>query len=264
MEENNKNYINEIDKIINVVNDNLNSVIIFWDSNIYTQEEQNSIVEKAHNLNYYLIDSKLANLAKIIESCRELILRESARYENNIETPLIVLKEDNIKNEYVFNFPTNSKAMYNLLQEDVDNYLIILLTKQDSKYDKDIYINYKDFINGNLKEKELISSCEFEYIDQIKNYSINYLIPTFINTMQPKIKYELIKESDNVYLLKNKKHQIRILIIDDINKEQIDIFKYNLIIESNSNIIPNESILQEKVINELYKKESNLINIIRR
>lgn len=254
MEENNK--LN----IIDVLNNNELELVIIWDSNIYNNEDKTKIIERANSLNYSLIDTKLSNMIKVIEVCKELINRLSKKLDDGKINPLVVLKENNISNEYIFKYPNSTLLMFNLIKDELKNSEIIFLTKTKSLINEYIYLNYLDFINLELPNNINETCNNIKYLDHINNYEINYVIPTYIDIMNPKIKYEIECKENNI-LFKSKQHSVNILLVDDVNNQDIDIYKYDLILEVNNYDIPSETIIKDETLNEIYKKHKNPLDI---
>lgn len=246
--------------IIDVLKNNELELVIIWDSNIYNNEEKRKIIENANNLNYSLIDTKLSNMIKVIEVCKELINRLSKKLDDGKINPLVVLKENSISNEYIFKYPDSTLLMYNLIKDELKNNEIIFLAKTESTINEHIYLNYLDFINLELPNNINETCANTKYLEHINNYEINYVIPTYIDIMKPKIKYE-IERVDNNILLKSKQHSVNILLVDDVNNQDIDIYKYDLILEVNNYDVPTETIIKEETLNEIYKKHKNPLDI---
>lgn len=224
--------------------------LIIWNSNIYNEEEKENIISRSNELNYTLIDSRIIYMIKIIECCKQYIKQESLNYDNNKIEPYIITKKENIlKNDLV------ESSMYGLLRDDLSSYSYYILTK-DEVFDSR-YISYDHYLNDELEKAEEVIDT-FDEFNEVDIYNINHLIPLYIQSMLPKIKYNIEKETDNIYILKSKRHQVKVLLVDEIN-EDIEIAQYNLIIETDDLDVPSSSILSDIVLNDVYDKYSKQI-----
>ena len=75
--------------------------------------------------------------------------------------------------------------------------------------------------------------------------------------MNPKLKYEVIKEDEQTYILRSKKYEFKVLLIlnyNELQNDDINISKYDLIIEVKDLSINRYSVLAEPNVNNVYKK----------
>ena len=80
-------------------------------------------------------------------------------------------------------------------------------------------------------------------------------MPTYLDIMSSKIPFEVIREDSQVYTIKSKKYEFKVLFIlnyKELENDNIDISKYEIIIETNDFSLYDKSVLKNKKINNIY------------
>lgn len=260
MEHENLSFIEEVSKIID---DNTVQRIIIVNQQIYTKYQKDNIVSIAHNHKMLVIDEKIAYGIKVIESCKELIDRQIKKIDNlESRLPLIVTNKD------IYNFiyereltgiqstPNIIKKLVSLLSTKNNKKNIYFYISDVEKIDNDdIYISIEALQNICTTEEQI--SYELEEILNINDEDISFahIMPTYLDIMSSKISFEVIREDSQVYIIKSKKYEFKVLFIlnyKELENDNIDISKYEIIIETNDFSLYDKSVLKNKKINNIY------------
>ena len=134
----------------------------------------------------------------------------------------------------------------------------VLSNSDISYFDKDIiYISPIDLLSLDIDKIQTSNHINL-YSNIIKeDVSLTNIIPTYIDIMNPKLKYEVIKEDEQTYILRSKKYEFKVLLIlnyNELQNDDINISKYDLIIEVKDLSINRYSVLAEPNVNNVYKK----------
>ena len=260
MEHENLSFIKEVSKIID---DNTVQRIIIVNQQIYTKYQKDNIVSIAHNHKMLVIDETIAYGIKVIESCKELIDRQIKKIDNlESRLPLIVTNKD------IYNFiyereltgiqsTTNIiKKLFSLLSTKNNKKNIYFYISDVEKIDNDdIYISIETLQNICTTEEQI--SYELEEMLNINDEYISFahIMPTYLDIMSSKIPFEVIREDSQVYIIKSKKYEFKVLFIlnyKELENDNIDISKYEIIIETNDFSLYDKSVLKNKKINNIY------------
>ena len=260
MEHENLSFIEEVSKIID---DNTVQRIIIVNQQIYTKYQKDNIVSIAHNHKMLVIDETIAYGIKVIESCKELIDRQIKKIDNlESRLPLIVTNKD------IYNFiyereltgiqsTTNIiKKLFSLLSTKNNKKNIYFYISDVEKIDNDdIYISIETLQNICTTEEQI--SYELEEMLNINDEYISFahIMPTYLDIMSSKIPFEVIREDSQVYIIKSKKYEFKVLFIlnyKELENDNIDISKYEIIIETNDFSLYDKSVLKNKKINNIY------------
>ena len=119
----------------------------------------------------------------------------------------------------------------------------------------DIYISIEALQNICTTEEQI--SYELEEILNINDEDISFahIMPTYLDIMSSKIPFEVIREDSQVYIIKSKKYEFKVLFIlnyKELENDNIDISKYEIIIETNDFSLYDKSVLKNKKINNIY------------
>lgn len=260
MEHENLSFIEEVSKIID---DNTVQRIIIVNQQIYTKYQKDNIVSIAHNHKMLVIDETIAYGIKVIESCKELIDRQIKKIDNlESRLPLIVTNKD------IYNFiyereltgiqstPNIIKKLVSLLSTKNNKKNIYFYISDVEKIDNDdIYISIEALQNICTTEEQI--SYELEEILNINDEDISFahIMPTYLDIMSSQIPFEVIREDSQVYIIKSKKYEFKVLFIlnyKELENDNIDISKYEIIIETNDFSLYDKSVLKNKKINNIY------------
>lgn len=260
MKHENLSFIEEVSKIID---DNTVQRIIIVNQQIYTKYQKDNIVSIAHNHKMLVIDETIAYGIKVIESCKELIDRQIKKIDNlESRLPLIVTNKD------IYNFiyereltgiqstPNIIKKLVSLLSTKNNKKNIYFYISDVEKIDNDdIYISIEALQNICTTEEQI--SYELEEILNINDEDISFahIMPTYLDIMSSKIPFEVIREDSQVYIIKSKKYEFKVLFIlnyKELENDNIDISKYEIIIETNDFSLYDKSVLKNKKINNIY------------
>lgn len=264
-----ENNISTLELIKNIINNDSFYKVLIYDRMIINKYDKNEIETKCHKLDIEMVDNILGKEIRIIEICDELIKRQSRKLDNiDSKLPLIVLKEniDNFLYERELSQVIDeSKIMIELINNmDLtinSNHKIkcfILTSDKESSIDKDIiYISVVDLLSIDIDKIQTTNHINL-YTSMIQeNISLVNIVPTYIDIMNRKLKYEVIKEDEQTYILRSNKYEFKVLLILNYNELQNDdiiISKYDLIIEVNDLTLNEFSVLTETNVNNIYKK----------
>lgn len=253
----------------NISNSSLYKVLIY-DRSVFKKYDEEAIISKCNKLNLKLVDNTIGKEIRIIEICDELIKRQSYKLDKeDAKLPLIAL--ESFPYGFVYERELTSIKGYNeIIMELIDKNInqdkfyhmvkyFILTPEQENYIDKDvIYISCQYLLDLDI---ENIQATDFK-IDLynspiVENISMVNIIPTYMSVMNPRLKYDLIKEDEQTYILRSAKYDFKILLIlnyNELQNDNIDISNYELIIEVDDLEISRFSVLKEQNVNNIYKK----------
>ncbi len=258
-------------KIKNIINtDGLYKIIII-DSDIFKKYSEKEIIEKCRSLDLEMVDNKIGKEVRIIEICDELIKRQSRKLDCiDSKLPLIALKKD-VPNFIYERELSQVKNSFEIIMELINNRELAInsqhkicyfvLTKEYESYIKDdvIYISWHDLMNLEIEKIKTIDHIKL-YVSSIdEDISLINIIPTYIEIMSPKLKFEIIKEDEQTFILRSNKYEFKVLLIlnyNELQNDNINISKYELIIEVEDLKLNMHSILKELNVNAIYKNIS--------
>lgn len=264
-----ENNISTIELIKSIINNDSLYKILIYDQTIINKYNDNEIETKCHQLDIEMVDNKLGKEIRVIEICDELIKRQSRKLDNiESKLPLIVLNR--FVDDFLYERELSQVCDENLIMMELIKSMnlainshhtikyFVLSNSDISYFDKDIiYISPIDLLSLDIDKIQTSNHINL-YSNIIKeDVSLTNIIPTYIDIMNPKLKYEVIKEDEQTYILRSKKYEFKVLLIlnyNELQNDDINISKYDLIIEVKDLSINRYSVLAEPNVNNVYKK----------
>lgn len=255
--------VNFIQEVIKIINDNTIQKIMITNQYIYGNYQKESLYNIAHSHKIIVVDETIAYGIKVVESCKELIDRQIKKIDNlQSNLPLIVTNKD--LNNFIYereltNVQTTSeiiKKLVSLLSKKNNKRNVYFHISDEEKIENDdIYISI-DSLNSIAPSEESIS-FEIEKMLNVENKEISlaHIIPTYVDIMSSKVRFEVIRKDSQCYVVKSKNYEFNALLIlnyKELENDNIDISKYELIIETSDLSLYDESMLKNEKVNAIY------------
>lgn len=235
--------------------------VIILDKALFSDFDKATILNKIKQLEVDYIYNTIAYGIKVIESCDELLSEQAKKYDNVVnKLPLIILKEkhlDFIYQRELSKIKTVNEIMMELISRefnDDDNQYIILTKNITKIIDEIIYISVDNFLL--LDDVHNIESNHHEkYAGEIPNIYFSDIIYTYLDIMK-KFKGTLLKEDEKTYIIRFKKYQFKVLLIysyEELYNEEIELSKYDLIIEDTHTTLRDSKLLQNQMLLDIYQ-----------
>lgn len=235
--------------------------VVILDNALFNDFDKTIILDKIKQLEVDYIYNTIAYGIKVIESCDELLSEQAKKYDNIVnKLPLIILKDkhlDFIYQRELSKIKTVNDIMMELISREFndDNNQYIILTKNTTKIiDEIIYISVNNFLL--LDDIHNIESNHHEeYADEMPDIYFSDIIYTYLDIMK-KFKGALLKEDEKTYIIRFKKYQFKVLLIDsyeELYNEEIELSNYDLIIEDTHTVLRDNKLLQNQTLLDIYQ-----------
>lgn len=235
--------------------------VVILDNALFNDFDKTIILDKIKQLEVDYIYNTIGYGIKVIESCDELLSEQAKKYDNIVnKLPLIILKDkhlDFIYQRELSKIKTVNDIMMELISREFndDNNQYIILTKNTTKIiDEIIYISVNNFLL--LDDIHNIESNHHEeYADEMPDIYFSDIIYTYLDIMK-KFKGALLKEDEKTYIIRFKKYQFKVLLIDsyeELYNEEIELSNYDLIIEDTHTALRDNKLLQNQTLLDIYQ-----------
>ena len=235
--------------------------VVILDNALFNDFDKTIILDKIKQLEVDYIYNTIAYGIKVVESCEELLSEQAKKYDNVVnKLPLIILKAkhlDFIYQRELSKIKTVNDIMMELISREFndDNNQYIILTKNTTKIiDEIIYISVNNFLL--LDDIHNIESNHHEeYADEMSDIYFSDIIYTYLDIMK-KFKGALLKEDEKTYIIRFKKYQFKVLLIDsyeELYNEEIELSNYDLIIEDTHTTLRDNKLLQNQTLLDIYQ-----------
>ncbi len=235
--------------------------VVILDNALFNDFDKTIILDKIKQLEVDYIYNTIAYGIKVVESCEELLSEQAKKYDNVVnKLPLIILKDkhlDFIYQRELSKIKTVNDIMMELISREFndDNNQYIILTKNTTKIiDEIIYISVNNFLL--LDDIHNIESNHHEeYADEMSDIYFSDIIYTYLDIMK-KFKGALLKEDEKTYIIRFKKYQFKVLLIDsyeELYNEEIELSNYDLIIEDTHTTLRDNKLLQNQTLLDIYQ-----------
>lgn len=235
--------------------------VVILDNALFNDFDKTIILDKIKQLEVDYIYNTIAYGIKVVESCEELLSEQAKKYDNVVnKLPLIILKDkhlDFIYQRELSKIKTVNDIMMELISREFndDNNQYIILTKNTTKIiDEIIYISVNNFLL--LDDVHNIESNHHEeYADEMSDIYFSDIIYTYLDIMK-KFKGALLKEDEKTYIIRFKKYQFKVLLIDsyeELYNEEIELSNYDLIIEDTHTTLRDNKLLQNQTLLDIYQ-----------
>ena len=235
--------------------------VVILDNALFNDFDKTIILDKIKQLEVDYIYNTIAYGIKVVESCEELLSEQAKKYDNVVnKLPLIILKDkhlDFIYQRELSKIKTVNDIMMELISREFndDNNQYIILTKNTTKIiDEIIYISVNNFLL--LDDIHNIESNHHEeYADEMSDIYFSDIIYTYLDIMK-KFKGALLKEDEKTYIIRFKKYQFKVLLIDsyeELYNEEIELSNYGLIIEDTHTTLRDNKLLQNQTLLDIYQ-----------
>lgn len=235
--------------------------VVILDNALFNDFDKTIILDKIKQLEVDYIYNTIAYGIKVVESCEELLSEQAKKYDNVVnKLPLIILKDkhlDFIYQRELSKIKTVNDIMMELISREFndDNNQYIILTKNTTKIiDEIIYISVNNFLL--LDDIHNIESNHHEeYADEMSDIYFSDIIYTYLDIMK-KFKGALLKEDEKTYIIRFKKYQFKVLLIDsyeELYNEEIELSNYDLIIEDTHTTLRDNKLLQNPTLLDIYQ-----------
>lgn len=235
--------------------------VVILDNALFNDFDKTIILDKIKQLEVDYIYNTIAYGIKVVESCEELLSEQAKKYDNIVnKLPLIILKDkhlDFIYQRELSKIKTVNDIMMELISREFndDNNQYIILTKNTTKIiDEIIYISVNNFLL--LDDIHNIESNHHEeYADEMSDIYFSDIIYTYLDIMK-KFKGALLKEDEKTYIIRFKKYQFKVLLIDsyeELYNEEIELSNYDLIIEDTHTTLRDNKLLQNQTLLDIYQ-----------